>query len=1082
MQFADLQELFRKVTVEIICDRTELFRGLGAIRLRKQEDSAWVHLTAENSPLTVTGEFATESYAESWTGVQNGAYLAQVSDIRGNRLVVTAVTGFFLRHRENPLEIAVTDAAGRKDHKHFPELKSHIERDYSFSHGGKTYVVMAKHVESRGKTFSIVNGRWMYAVEETVRGGVAEGSRSSEQIYAITKGETGFRRENYSVELWECGLRVCDTTTAGKRDMELKAYADKGIARYLELWEQYAQVEFDTVRQTAEQAGKLEYTILERSGHIALLKIRNPEYLNGFLKHLHELGTDDTVILPRHRKGVVSGVLVPREEQVEIHFRREEDCHIAVPEGMMLPDLRAAETQYNRRSRAFDRIRRGLSAKPELPMLISGENMAFQPKPRRMTPLSDLVIARCFPEHPPTAAQREAISIALNTPDFAIIQGPPGTGKTTVINAIMTALSEKEKDPEMFFGKNLLTAYQKETTAHLAEKLEIYGLPVITYKGRRRVEDGEHQNFDGEEDKDPQVTQWIREKREALVLSDERTAQYAEQDAILAKLKLLLVCQNPETDSREVCRSMLLALLENLLALRDGEEVKDRFLPQVERLLAEAEAEITGDDAARARLRLDRQTANDLPISPVSMADDGEKAVRKALRRFSADRYPPEIQQIRQVMEREYGKEPINYRNIRLLKNRLLANLRERSGLLSNERLNRRAAALLEEVIQALEQTERSDEDRIMADYVNAFSDEDGIKEAIKEFLTVIAATHQKAVAEEIRNLKDETDVVFENVLIDEAARSCPPDLLIPLSCARDRMILVGDHRQLPQFVSDKVYDAIEAVSAQAGAEKRSIIKDKPMFLHLIEQVRKLERDGVKRFIRLDSQFRMPKTLGDLVSEFFYENGLDSPRGNEGFDTGLKYIKGLHLAWLDVPGRPGEREEKDENNSYFRRSEAERAINMLHSIIRDSGEAANRYTYGVMTFYNGQKKRLERLIRDDSDLREMQENGSIKVGTVDAFQGMEFDVVILSVVRSNTDYTNQKKRYGFTMDEHRLCVALSRAMKCMIVVGDSRMMSGKAAQNAIPALVKFYQLCKNKEVPDARVFKDNSFLYQAEGS
>ena len=104
------------------------------------------------------------------------------------------------------------------------------------------------------------------------------------------------------------------------------------------------------------------------------------------------------------------------------------------------------------------------------------------------------------------------------------------------------------------------------------------------------------------------------------------------------------------------------------------------------------------------------------------------------------------------------------------------------------------------------------------------------------------------------------------------------------------------------------------------------------------------------------------------------------------------------------------------------------------------------------------------------------------MGTVDAFQGMEFDVVILSVVRSNTDYTNQKKRYGFTMDEHRLCVALSRAMKCMIVVGDSRMMSGKAAQNAIPALVKFYQLCKNKEVPDARVFKDNSFLYQAEGS
>ena len=45
----------------------------------------------------------------------------------------------------------------------------------------------------------------------------------------------------------------------------------------------------------------------------------------------------------------------------------------------------------------------------------------------------------------------------------------------------------------------------------------------------------------------------------------------------------------------------------------------------------------------------------------------------------------------------------------------------------------------------------------------------------------------------------------FKEVLIDEAARSCPADLMITLSCAENRMILVGDHNQLPQFVGDEV-------------------------------------------------------------------------------------------------------------------------------------------------------------------------------------------------------------------------------------------------------------------------------------
>ena len=71
--------------------------------------------------------------------------------------------------------------------------------------------------------------------------------------------------------------------------------------------------------------------------------------------------------------------------------------------------------------------------------------------------------------------------------------------------------------------------------------------------------------------------------------------------------------------------------------------------------------------------------------------------------------------------------------------------------------------------------------------------------------------------------------------------------------------------------------------------------------------------------------------------------------------------------------------------------------------------------YGVITFYSAQAK----LIKDMLKAKDISEK--VRVGSVDAFQGMEFDVVYLSVVRSN-----KSREYGFLQMEYRLCVAMSR--------------------------------------------------------
>ena len=1089
MLFSDLQGLFERVEAELICRRTELIRPGSAVRVRREH--------GVNAHITVNGvqraaKFATRGWAEDWAEIQDEDYLAQVEDVQGDRVTVTAVTGFLIRYFDKPLKLAVTDAALDRGRTPFEKVKQHIEGDYVLSHGGKSYIVAAQHRKGKGKSVLFVNGRLAYAAAERSRRecGAAEGAGASDSILALTRGEAPFRRADCTLELWACGLRACDASSAGQISQEVKAHIDNGLARYLELWRRYTEVEYAFIQDTGGQAGTLQYAVEERSGSRAQIRILNPEYQDNFLEKLNELGTDRMVALPGagvSRRGrptsfVVSGRLVPGQEkgQAEIQFQNEGKCFAVRPEGAMEPDLHAAKMQYDRRESAFQRIFQGRSAKPQLAMLIAGQDAGRRKEKRGLLPLSETVIRTCFPSHKPTESQRAAIAAALNTPDFAIIQGPPGTGKTTVINAIMMALSEKEKDPDLFYGKNLLTAYQKDATAHLAEKLEIYGLPVMTYMSRLGEGGGA-----GREN-DQAVLGWIQRKRASLREADVQATEYAELDALAARLRLLLVGFDPETASRELCRSLLLACREELLPFQDGKggaggtRLAEAYLPRTEDLLARAEAEIQGDSRERARMRVDREAAGNLPISPVSMEDGGEALVERVRRRFSRETYPAEVRKVCGLLTEAYGGEPVNWKRVRTLKNWLLSELGERSGLLSNNRLNGEAEALLDSAVRFIEEAERSDEERIMSSYVGAFADEEGMKKSLEQFITVISATHQKAVSQEVQERKGAEgleDVVFENVLIDEAARSCPPDLLIPLSCAKERMILVGDHCQLPQFVSDKVFDALDKVEA---AEKESVIKGS-MFLHLIEQVRKLEAaDGICRFVRLDEQFRMPKTLGDLVSECFYEGKLNSPRGNEGFGTDLKYIRNQHLLWLDVPGRAGEREVRSRNGSYERPAEAKRIVKMLRSVIEDSGEAAGKYKYGVMAFYRGQTELIERLIHADRFLRERREAGiRIDVGTVDAFQGMEYDVVFLSVVRSNTDYSSQKKRYGFTTDEHRLCVALSRAMRCMVVAGDSGMMRGRAAREAVPALVKFYEMCAGKEVPDAGVFKDKDFLYEA---
>lgn len=122
-------------------------------------------------------------------------------------------------------------------------------------------------------------------------------------------------------------------------------------------------------------------------------------------------------------------------------------------------------------------------------------------------------------------------------------------------------------------------------------------------------------------------------------------------------------------------------------------------------------------------------------------------------------------------------------------------------------------------------------------------------------------------------------------------------------------------------------------------------------------------------------------------------------------------------------------------------------------------------TFGVISFYKAQAERIaNRLRKVIGD--EPFEARKVRVGTVDSFQGMEFDVAFLSVVRTmtnsmelgNPSEKNARRAFGHLCLYNRLNVSMSRQKKLLVVVGDPALVDNKLAAEYIPGLVDFRRL------------------------
>ena len=239
----------------------------------------------------------------------------------------------------------------------------------------------------------------------------------------------------------------------------------------------------------------------------------------------------------------------------------------------------------------------------------------------------------------------------------------------------------------------------------------------------------------------------------------------------------------------------------------------------------------------------------------------------------------------------------------------------------------------------------------------------------------------------------------FSRVLIDEATQATEPAALVPLVRGARQVVLVGDHRQLPPTVISQ--------RAQNGGLGRSL------FERMVEV-------GIEPYL-LRVQYRMHPAISEFPNERFYEGKLEDGVSASDRQTpaGLLWPDWeCPMAFLPIEG--GEVRSPD-GTSKENPAEAAWVARLLEGLM-DGGELEQR-DIGIITPYAGQV----RAIRDSVPGR----YDSVEVHTVDGYQGREKEVILFSCVRSNSD-----GNVGFLSDSRRLNVALTRAKRGLIVVGD----------------------------------------------
>ena len=933
---------------------------------------------------------------------------------------------------ENPLRIIVDQAISadlRANNIDIDKAVEIIKKQLVVDENGKH--AFAYSIRNNSECLELIGDRYSFTITETPQHYL--------HIIQLRK-RTNKSRIDFPIVLVNGCIEIVNELTdraiLTARADEQYAKLISSDAEFMDLWNVYNELELESVKQQAAEMGFLKYKGFRYSDGMIIFSLEGGytrrEFCDDNMYYV-AIGNIDPAnpIDYNFNLATVIGTEIDYDciNTPEFRIKEEMDTTKVIPsKGYLLPSVQGSAIQKKRRELAERYILSNKCKMPGLKNIIQAGSMVGV-SGRKNQPVSCNLEIEIFgdKEHHFTEKQKTALDTAINTPDIAIIQGPPGTGKTTVIKAIVKRIDELWNSK----AKILITSTQHDAVDTAVEEINYGGVPVNRVAVRKGSEDDNLLIYDWIDKMIESCESWlesqgdnqrskVREIFEKL-LRVEITDDYAKMHSLLKECYEL---SNGWVFSQELDSKYALVISElgakcNIGTSKENELGK---LIQGQRLTKEAFL----DDGIIQLKQLEQYLKYDSNI------EYEIPAYWKKLRRITED--CPELEnylvQLKDDCERLEAMCP----ELAAVNDDLLQ--RDIRELIQGFRLE----------IVALGSDSKTQLNDLIWEFKQELTNSNNVENLIKAYSKINAATCQQSANPHLSASMGGFDEEYDYVIVDEAARSNPLDLLIPMSMGK-KIILVGDHKQLPHMVEK---DVVKAVSDKIGNSNVESVLEESLFMRLNAAVSKEDSKlGITRTAMLSEQYRMHPDICDLVN-VFYDGKLETMCKKEDKEHNLGLYDDKALAWIDLP-LSEEYPAEVKKQSVSRQCEVDRIQKELALILAKNID----YKIGVITFYSDQAKLLNDMVRTNypSDV------DRIRVGTVDAFQGKEFDIVLLSVVRSNNE-DEPKRRVGFLDNDNRLCVAFSRAKRLIVAVGDSKTVAFDGEKEYVKALNVMYKKCQ----------------------
>jgi len=258
----------------------------------------------------------------------------------------------------------------------------------------------------------------------------------------------------------------------------------------------------------------------------------------------------------------------------------------------------------------------------------------------------------------------------------------------------------------------------------------------------------------------------------------------------------------------------------------------------------------------------------------------------------------------------------------------------------------------------------------------------------------------------------------FGTLFFDEASQALEPMVWIPLLKCK-RLILSGDHFQLPPVV--------KSLEAKKGGLDHTILDRCIEFKEAV--------------VLLNRQYRMSSAIMGFSNAYFYKNELiaDETVSSHSLINDENSYLSKSIEFIDTAGCSFDEIQNPETLSHFNPKEGDILFKHLQQLLADYSLNTElpALDIGIISPYKEQREWLkETLTHVELDKSKLH---SLSIKTIDGFQGEERDVIYISLVRSN-----DKHEIGFLNDLRRMNVAITRAKKKLVVIGDSATIGSSA--------------------------------------